>query len=260
MSDQSDRVPIELRAPFHDLEFMSPLSSQRADRLVDFLVADQPDLILDVGCGWAALLLRAVAASSARGLGVDAQGTSVEHGQELAAAMNLGDRIELRVGDARVNTPSGVDAVICVGASQIWSTETGSSEPLDYEAALSALRALVSPGGRVVYGEGIWSSEPTDAAIAPLGQRLDEFVALPELVELAVRCGFASLAVAEAGLDEWDEFESGYSARYAAWLAEHGSDHPDADEVRARAARQRTAYLGGYRGILGFAYLSLLAV
>ncbi len=44
------------------------------------------------------------------------------------------------------------------------------------------------------------------------------------------------------------------------WLAEHDADHPDAPEVRLRAARQRAGYLGGYRGIYGMAYLELLAV
>ncbi len=68
------------------------------------------------------------------------------------------------------------------------------------------------------------------------------------------------MAVHEASLDEWDEFESGYSARFGAWLASHDGDDPLAAEVAARAQRQRTAYLGGYRGILGLAYLHLIAL
>ncbi len=97
-------------------------------------------------------------------------------------------------------------------------------------------------------------------AAAPLAGRLDEFVALPDLIDLAVAHGFMPVAVHEANLDEWDEFESGYSACYASWLVEHGRDHPDAGEVLALAARQRAAYFGGYRGIMGMAYLALVAV
>lgn len=67
------------------------------------------------------------------------------------------------------------------------------------------------------------------------------------------------MAVHEATIDEWDEFESGYSTCYATWLAAHDPDDPDADEVRARARRQRDGYLHGYRGIMGMAYLQLLA-
>jgi hypothetical protein len=43
-------------------------------------------------------------------------------------------------------------------------------------------------------------------------------------------------------------------------LAGHEPDHPDADEVRAMATRQRGGYLCGYRGIMGMAYLQLLAI
>ena len=78
---------------------------------------------------------------------------------------------------------------------------------------------------------------------------------LPELVELAEGHGFAVVAVHEASQDEWDAFESGFTAGCATWLVDHGPDHPDATAVRDRAARQHAAYLGGYRGTLGMAYL-----
>ena len=129
-----------------------------------------------------------------------------------------------------------------------------------YAAALAALRALLPRGGRLVYGDGIWTRPPTRAAVAPLAGRDDEFVTLGEVADLAVAAGFAPLAVHEASLDEWDVFESGYAAGYARWLAEHPADHPETDEVRALAERQRAAYFAGYRGVLGLGYLELLAV
>ena len=132
--------------------------------------------------------------------------------------------------------------------------------PLDYSAALAALRKLVSRGAPVVYGEAIWSREPTDAAVAPLAGRKDEFVFLPQLIELSTKHGFAVVRVHEATLDEWDMFESGHHAKYAVWLAEHSTEHPDAAAVQTLATRQQEAYFRGYRGILGMAYLSLLAV
>ncbi len=122
------------------------------------------------------------------------------------------------------------------------------------------LAAWLAPGGRLVYGEAIWSRSPTPEATAPLSGRDDEFVSLAELVDLALGCGFAVVGVQEATLDEWDEFESGFTAGYATWLATHPTDHPDAAEVRDRAAGQRNGYLRGYRGVLGMAYLQLIAV
>jgi hypothetical protein len=114
--------------------------------------------------------------------------------------------------------------------------------------------------GSRVYGEGIWSQPPTPEAVEPLSGRLDVLVSLPELVDIAVTHGFMPVSVHEASIDEWDEFESGFGARYARWLTDNSPEHADAAEVRSRAARQRAGYLRGYRGTLGMAYLSLLAV
>ncbi len=48
-------------------------------------------------------------------------------------------------------------------------------------------------------------------------------------------------------------------SRYDAWLAGHSSDDPAAAAVRDRARQQRAAYVEGYRGVLGMAYLHLVA-
>jgi len=244
-----------------DLVFMAPLSEARAGGLVRFLADGLTGTVLDLGCGWGELLLRVLAAApGASGVGVDADEAAIARARAAAEERGLTDRASFVAGDARTDGPALADAVVCIGASQIWGAPVEANEPVAYAAALAALRSRVDRGGRVVYGEGIWSRPPTPEAAAPLSGRLDEMVPLVELVELAVAAGFAPVAVQEAGLDEWDAFESGYAARWATWLAEHGTDHPDAAAVLERAARQRAGYLGGYRGVLGLAYLSLLAV
>jgi cyclopropane fatty-acyl-phospholipid synthase-like methyltransferase len=247
--------------PLHqDLTFLAPLSESRADRLVAFLTEDQPSTVLDLGCGWAELLLRVLeAAPAARGLGVDLDEESLALAHRRAVDRGLTDRATFEARDAREMTGS-FGAIICIGASQIWGPDVEEAQPLDYGAALSALRALLSTGSRLVYGEGIWRAPPTPAATAPLAGRDDEYVFLGDLVELAKAHGFAVMAAHEAGVDEWDEFESGFAAGYAGWLAAHPADDPEADEVRQLATRQHTAYFGGYRGILGLAYLHLVAV
>ncbi|HET6965384.1 MAG TPA: methyltransferase domain-containing protein [Acidimicrobiales bacterium] len=247
--------------PLHKhLTFMSPLSEARAERLVRFLAGGPGGKVVDVGCGWAELLLRAVAGSPhLEGVGVDLDADAVDHGRLLAEERGMAGRVRLITGDAKAEAPAGAASAVCIGASQVWAARSATDQPLDYALALRSLRGLVDRGGRVVYGEGIWSSPPTAAAVAPLAGRLDEFVSLAEVVEIAVSCGFMPLGFHEATMDEWDEFESGYSARYATWLADHPADHPDAGEVREMARRQRAANLGGYRGVLGMAYLELIA-
>lgn len=132
--------------------------------------------------------------------------------------------------------------------------------PLDYRSALAGVRATLKTGSPAIYGEAIWTATPTPEAIAPLSGRPDEFVFLPDLLDMARDSGFAVTQVHQATLDEWDAFESGYTARYARWLASHAADHPDAPAVRTRVQAQRDAYFRGYRGILGMAYLAMFAV
>jgi SAM-dependent methyltransferase len=247
--------------PLHrDLTFLAPLSESRADRLVAFLAEDDPSLVLDLGCGWGELLLRVLeAAPSVRGLGVDLDEEAVANAHRRAVDRGVADRATFEARNAR-ELDGSFGAITCIGASQIWGPEVAEAQPLDYAAALTALRALLPRGGHLVYGEGIWSAPPTAAATAPLAGRDDEYVALGELVELAKKQGFAVIAVHEADLDEWDVFESGFAAGYARWLAGHADDDPEAADVRALAARQHASYFGGYRGILGLAYLHLVAV
>lgn len=256
-------LPADL-TPVHDhLRFLSPMSRERAEGLASWLVEGLAEggTLLDAGCGWGELaLLVAAAAPHGRVVGVDLDGTRVEEGRRRAASRGLGDRVEFLQGDVATAGPSPVDALVAVGASQAWGATGDDPGPLDYAAALTALRARVVRGARVLYGEGIWSRSPTAEATAPLSGRADEFVDLPTLVELAVSHGFAPVVVQEASLAEWDEFESCFVARYAAWLAAHDAGHPASAAVRAAADGQRAAYLRGYRGVLGMAYLQLLAV
>jgi cyclopropane fatty-acyl-phospholipid synthase-like methyltransferase len=216
--------------------------------------------VLDVGCGWGELLLRtAAAAPAARAVGIDLDEGSIVEGRLRAATRGLDDRATFLVTDGGAG-PSPVAGLVAIGASQVWGPDVSEGQPLDYTSALAAIRSQVLPGGRVVYGEAIWSRSPTPEATAPLAARDDEFVTLADLVDLVVEHRFAVAGVQEATLEEWDEFESGFTAGYATWLAGHDPDHPDAAEVRELAARQRNGYLRGYRGILGMAYLQLIAV
>jgi hypothetical protein len=250
--------------PLHeDLVFLSPLSEERAATFVEWLAdgLDAGATLLDIGCGWGELSLRvAAAAAQANVVGVDLDEQSLEVARRRARERRLDDRTQFLPGDGAITGPDDVDALVAIGASQVWGPDTEELQPLPYAAALSSIRDRVRRGARVVYGDGVWSRSPTPEAIAPLAGRYDEFVTLAELVELAVEHGFAPVAVHEANLDEWDAFESGFTAGYATWLATHDHDHPDAAEVRDRARSQRDGYLRGYRGILGLGYLQLLAV
>jgi cyclopropane fatty-acyl-phospholipid synthase-like methyltransferase len=256
-----NRMPSDL-PPLHlDLTFMAPLSERRAATLVDFIARNSPATVTDIGCGWAEFLVRILqAAPDATGVGIDLQEDAIAQARLLARQRAVEGRVTLSVGDAKNLLPASSDAVVCVGASQIWGPPVEARMPLDYRSALRALRALLRKGGCAIYGEGIWTATPTREAVAPLAGRTDEYVFMPDLLDIARDSGFAVIQVHQATLDEWDAFESGYAARFARWLASHPADDPDAPPIQARLDAQRNAYFRGYRGILGMAYLAMLAV
>jgi len=229
------------------LTFNSPLSDQRADALARRLTACAPATVLDIGCGWGELLLRILAAApGARGRGIDTDRRVLDRGRDAAAARGLGERVDLTAAPgAEAGEPA--DLVLCVGSTHALADELG--------PALAALRRLVTPGGRLLLGEGFWAERgPVDRT-----RVWEDILAMPDLgglVDAAVAAGFRPLHVETANTDEWDAFESGYLADSEEWLLTHG-DHPRAEEVRVEADEHRRRWLQGYRHGLGFGYLTL---
>src|SRR5690242_15080636 len=254
-------MPPDLSPFYLDLAFMAPLSEERAAKLVDFVSANLTGTVVDVGCGWAELLMRILqVAPNAKGIGIDLLDASIARARAVARERGIGARTRFIAGDARAHLPESSDCAICIGASQIWGAPVEAGMQLDYRSALGAIRAILKPGAPAIYGEGIWTAAPTPEAIAPLAGRPDEYVFLPELLDIARDSGFAVMQVHQATLDEWDAFESGYVARYARWLASSPADHPDLPSIRGKVELQSNAYFRGYRGVLGMAYLAMFAV
>ncbi|MFD9705388.1 SAM-dependent methyltransferase [Lentzea sp. NPDC059081] len=244
-------------APLHDdLTFHGPLSGERAGRLIHSLHLPDGARVLDAGCGWAEFLLRALEANpSATGTGVDLDAAAIAHGQANADARGLSSRVTLQVGDvAQFRPESPFDAVVVNGASQVWG-----GDPLQHTAnALTAVRDLLSPGGKLMLGEGFWEREPTAEQLAAMPIPRNQYSSLADLVDLAHTHGYRLLAVEQAGLDEWDVFENGHALAWERWLRAN-PDSPHAEEVRARADTHRAYRLRGWRGTLGLAYLTLQA-
>ena len=231
------------------LAFNSPLSNERAGRLAAALAGTGPRRVLDLGCGWGELLLRVLAAApQATGIGVDTDARSLTRGRANAVARGLDGRVTFVEGSADASHETA-DVLVCVGASHAFG---------DTSAALRALRALVRPGGRLLFGEAFWERTPTAEQAAGLGPGAtpEDFTNLAGLVDLAVAAGFRPLQIESANRDEWEEFESGYLLDWEDWLVRHG-DQPEAVGIRARADEHRTGWLRGYRDVLGFAYLTL---
>jgi len=244
MADSDARL-----ARYSLLDFNSPLSDQRAADLIAGLLPIG-GRVVDLGCGWAELLLRVLeAAPEAVGTGIDHDGPGLDRARSNALTRGLADRVELVDGDAAQWPGIEADVTIAIGVSHIW----GGTRPM-----LEAIRGHLRHGDRVVVGEGFWETPPTPEAIEVLAPEPDEFHPLGGLVDLAISCGYRMLAVSTASPDEWEVFESRWCGGIERWLLDHPAA-PEAAAERATVDEHRAGWLHGYRGVLGFAYLTLVA-
>jgi methyltransferase family protein len=202
----------------------APLGDERAQQLVAQVLAVEPAVVADFGCGRGEFLLEVLAASVApRGVGIDLDDDAIAAAREGAAARGLAGRSTFAVGDAS-SANVQCDVAVCIGASHAFG---GLREMLD---------AL--PGRRAIVGDGFWAQEP-DAWCR------ETFGVLPEGLD-GVRAVVATTSrrvtqVAASTLAEWDAFE-------ATWRL---------GVEPAFAARRKDEYETRYRGVLGFAWLVL---
>ncbi len=237
------------------MRWNAPLSVAHADLLLDRMNLDSATRIVDLGCGWGELLLRAVeravgsapapdnGGSLVQGVGVDTDPGALERGRTLARQRGLGERVEFVHAEA-VTWSGTAERALCVGSSHAF----GGSQ-----AALEALTALVPRGGRLLFGDGCWPGATTPAALDIFG---DQILPLAELVDVSRGAGWRVTHMSVSDQQEWDDFESTSRAGWQEWLLAHESDQR-AEETREWLDTREHQYIHDYRGVLGFAYLVL---
>jgi SAM-dependent methyltransferase len=243
MPEHEYHPPIPAEVWHAAMRWNAPLSDAHASTLLDEFELDQAQRVLDLGCGWGELLLRAVQRSSTlTGHGIDDDTVAIERGRALTTERSLDDRVSL-IEAAAESWTEPADRVICVGASHIWDHTA---------AALTALADLVSAGGRLLYGDGFLeaNSSPFTTDLFP------EMLPLNGIVAAARAAGWRVLHLSVSDQLEWDEFESTYRAGTERWLLAN-PEVEDASRIRQWLDRRTLEYLDGYRGELGFCWLVL---
>jgi cyclopropane fatty-acyl-phospholipid synthase-like methyltransferase len=231
------------------MRWNTPLSEEHAALLLQRLDVRPGLRILDLGCGWGELLLRAVAAggttdtAATTGIGVDTDDAALARGRTLAAGRSL-DKHATFVKEDAAAWREPADRVLCVGASHALGGTA---------AALKALAELVRPGGRLLFGDACWERPPTTEAVEIFG---DEIMPLADLIEQARGLRWRVLHFSTADQREWDDFECTWYAGRQEWLLEHPED-PRAAEVREELDTRLRQYVSVYRGVLGLGYFVL---
>ena len=215
------------------LVFDAPLDEAHAERLVEALALAPGGHVVELGCGWAELLLRVVGGHpGTTGTGVDLDRQALDRGRREIARRGLHERVELIEADVTA-FEDRADVVICVGAAE------GIGRP---DRALRRIGEILEPGGIALFGDRIWMSTPGAEARAELGD-------LPVLDGLLAVARAAGFQVAEYDLsspEEWASFEAGWRA---------GLETVD-DPGQRQAALVKTQ-ASSHRGVVGFAWLIL---
>jgi SAM-dependent methyltransferase len=225
-----------------EMAIMNPLSGSTLNEAIEELRLAAGSRVLDLGCGKAEALRRAVERYEAHGVGVDLSPFVLA--QARAASMELRrGTLQLVEADAleyRADAP--FDAVLALGPG--WEHDS-------FEALIRQLYPYAAPGGALLIADGYWRTEPSKQYLALLGATRDEMATHVDNVRSGIELGLTPLWAATATQRDWDRYEWRYLANVERWVAEHPNDpHRAAFLERARAGRDR--YLGGGRDQLGF--------
>ncbi|GAA3134821.1 class I SAM-dependent methyltransferase [Planomonospora alba] len=220
-----------------------PISAAHLERLLRRAKLAGGARVLDLGCGQAPWILRALELyPEATADGVDISGDGLAAAAEDADRRGLSDRLRLHEAKAADFTAAEpYDLVLCVGATHAFGglTET-----------LRAVRRHLRPAGLALVGEGFWERPPGQEVLDGLGAAPDEYADLAGTVARAEGAGYAVVHAHTSTLAEWDEYEWSWTGTLTRWALDHPG--PDGDAALATAREHRDLWLGGYRGVLGF--------
>lgn len=151
------------------------------------LQADQT--LLDIGCGWGALLFHAMENYGVKGIGITPSHEQAAHIKEEAARRGLSGRLTLHVGDWRTLQNAGpFDRVVSVGMFE----HVGRQQ---YDLFLKTWCSwLKADGVSLLHTIGATFSEPNDPWIE---ENIFPGGYLPTLEELGSHCAQAGLVVAD---------------------------------------------------------------
>jgi SAM-dependent methyltransferase len=233
-----------------DHHYLSPLSPSKAQQLLSSLgdgLASH-DVVLDAGCGKAALLRELLDLCPARGVGVDINPAFLDHARlEWAGPA---DRLQL------LNCPllkhsraaKAYTAVLCVGSVHAFGS---------FGECMRTCFEWLKPGGRLLVADGYWKQPPSTGYLEALDGTLDEFSTHADNAQRAQACGYVVLRTTTSNDDEWDEYEGKYCNAMMRYLADHPDD-PEGEAFSVRMQNWHLAYLKWGRATLGFGYYLLM--
>ncbi|KAH6616163.1 SAM-dependent methyltransferase [Chaetomium sp. MPI-SDFR-AT-0129] len=288
MANNEDQAIADAR--YFRLTFNAPLSLSHADTLLTHLNLTPTTSVVDLGCGWGELLLRAAAsvtvssdaaAVTATFTGIDTDATVLARARRAAADRGLAsDKVtfieqpaatwEWKNSTSKNNTQPPARA-ICIGSSHAFGNTPTMLTHLTKLLSRSPETGDSPTITRALIGEMFWEEaahDPNNPRAKTARAQFEDpdsdskeenkIPSLAGLVEMCRAAGWTVLHLSVADQREWDEFESAHRAGLREWALVNGGRSPArAEEVRREQDERERGYLEGYRGLLGFVYLVL---
>lgn len=228
-----------------------PISAAKLAVLGESLRLPPGTRVLDLASGSGEMLCTWACDLGFTGTGVDTSTLFTEQARARADELGVADRVDFVHGDAAgYVSDEPVDLAACVGATWIGNGVAGTVELLS--------RSL-RPGGMMLIGEPYWRRTPADRATAEACQAasVDDFLALPELLEQFGELGYDVVEMTLASQDDWDRYTAAQWLSMRRWLDENPTDEMAAD-VRSELAAEPARYARYLREYLGWGVFALM--
>lgn len=218
-------------------EDLAAAQVKKIDHILTKIQVRPGHTLLDIGCGWGALLMRAAQKFGAKCVGITLSKNQFELAKEKVTRAGLADRVEIRLEDYRDVTGS-FDRISSVGMFEHVGTK---NLPMYF----AKIRALLADGG-IAMNHGITTTDPGNGESAYGGGEFIERYVFPhgELQHI----GAVLKTMQESGLEVFDvENLRRHYARTCGIWAENFETHADrirslVDDKRFRIWR---VYLAG---------------
>lgn len=171
------------------------------EELLIWAEVEQPQTILDVGCGIGGSTLHLAAQYNAQATGITLSPVQAARARERAEAMNLDSRVNFAVANA-LEMPFEDDSF-----DLVWSLESGEHMP-EKEKFIRECYRVLKPGGKLIIVT--WCHRPTNSLAGELTaaekQHLEAIyrvyclpyvLSLPEYEAIARECGVRDLRTAD---------------------------------------------------------------
>ena len=205
----------------HGDETLAEAQRKKIDHILTKLRLQPEQRLLDIGCGWGALVLRAAQQFGARCVGITLSQNQFDEATARVRAAGLQDRIEIRLQDYR-DIQGPFDRITSVGMIEHVGLRNLSSY-------FRIIRDLLAPGGWAL-NHGITSTDPDNGETRHGGGRFIDRYGFPQ-GELP-HIGTVLTTLQEGGLEPFD-IES--LRRHYARTLQHWSENFEAKGERLKS-------------------------